>query len=128
MAHRLAGSTGLHRRVWPQVAAADAGVGDSDHGVGGLDQVGVRNGFDTNVAGAVHDGCAHLELPLVSYGLGVALRPSDVTAPRLLALGQCAVKPPSTGSGTPITKLAPGLQSQSTAAAISSERPSRPIG
>jgi hypothetical protein len=40
---------------------------------------------------------------------------------------QCAVKPPSTGSPTPITKLAPGLHSHSTAAATSSARPSRPI-
>src|SRR2546428_5671038 len=41
---------------------------------------------------------------------------------------QCAVKPPSTGRATPSTKLAPGLQSQRTAAAISSDFPSRPIG
>jgi hypothetical protein len=41
---------------------------------------------------------------------------------------QCAVKPPSTGRATPSTKLAPGLQSQRTAAATSSDRPSRPIG
>ena len=47
---------------------------------------------------------------------------------RLLAAAQCAVKPPSTGKATPSTKLAPGLQSQRTAAAISSDRPSRPIG
>ena len=40
---------------------------------------------------------------------------------------QCAVKPPSTGRPTPITKLAAGLQSHSTAAATSSARPSRPI-
>ena len=46
----------------------------------------------------------------------------------LLAGSQCAVNPPSIGSATPITKLAPGLQSQRTAAAISSDRPSRPIG
>jgi len=41
---------------------------------------------------------------------------------------QCAVKPPSTGNATPMTKLAAGLHSQSTAAATSSARPSRPIG
>ena len=40
---------------------------------------------------------------------------------------QCAVKPPSTGRPTPITKLAPGLHSHSTAAATSSARPRRPI-
>ena len=41
---------------------------------------------------------------------------------------QWAVKPPSTGGATPSTKLAPGLQSQRTDAAISSGRPSRAIG
>src|SRR3954468_4389263 len=40
---------------------------------------------------------------------------------------QCAVKPPSTGNPTPITKLAAGLHSHSTAAATSSGRPRRPI-
>jgi hypothetical protein len=40
---------------------------------------------------------------------------------------QCAVKPPSTGKPTPITKLAAGLHSHSTAAATSSARPRRPI-
>src|SRR2546429_7393065 len=40
---------------------------------------------------------------------------------------QCAVKPPSTGRPTPVTKLAPGLHSHSTAAATSSALPSRPI-
>src|SRR3954470_3859366 len=40
---------------------------------------------------------------------------------------QWAVKPPSTGKPTPITKLAPGLHSQSTAAATSSALPRRPI-
>ena len=44
-----------------------------------------------------------------------------------LADAQCAVKPPSTGRPTPITKLAAGLHSHSTAAATSSARPRRPI-
>src|SRR5438876_6712139 len=38
------------------------------------------------------------------------------------------VYPPSTANACPITKLAPGLQSQTTASATSSARPSRPIG
>src|SRR6266550_8163321 len=41
---------------------------------------------------------------------------------------QRAVYPPSTASAWPVTKLAKGLHSQTTAAAISSGRPSRPIG
>src|SRR5947207_14473837 len=41
---------------------------------------------------------------------------------------QRAVYPPSTASAWPITKLAPGLHSQRTAAAISADSPSRPIG
>src|SRR5438067_4618378 len=41
---------------------------------------------------------------------------------------QRAVYPPSTASAWPVTKLAKGLHSQRTAAAISSGRPSRPIG
>src|SRR5207249_2712822 len=61
VAHRLAGITGLHRRVRPQIAATDASSGHSDHGIGRLNQVGVRDGLDTNIAGTMHDGCAHLE-------------------------------------------------------------------
>lgn len=45
-----------------------------------------------------------------------------------IARAQRAVYPPSTGSATPVTKLAPGLQSQSTEAAISSASPRRPMG
>ena len=45
--------------VRPQVAAADAGAGDADQRVGGLDEPGVGDVLDPDVAGAEHDGCAH---------------------------------------------------------------------
>ena len=35
------------------------GAGDADERVCRLDQMSVGNVFDSNVAGAVHDGCAH---------------------------------------------------------------------
>jgi hypothetical protein len=66
MTHRLAGLAGLHRGVGPQIAAADARSRDAHHRVGGLDQLGVRDGFDPHVPGAVHDGCAHWNFLSVS--------------------------------------------------------------
>jgi hypothetical protein len=38
----------FHRLVWPEIAAADAGAGDSDDRVGWLDKAGVGDVFDTN--------------------------------------------------------------------------------
>ena len=59
VAHPLAGLARLHRLVRPEVAAADAGAGDADERVGGLDQARVGDVLDPDVAGAVHDSCAH---------------------------------------------------------------------
>src|SRR5437660_10124723 len=64
-----------------------------------------------------------------------ALRPAGAAAAgggrgvgdgRFFSAPQCAVKPPSIGRPTPITKLAAGLHNHSTAAATSSARPRRP--
>ncbi len=60
----------FHRLVWPEIAAADAGAGDGDDRVGWLDKPGVGDVFDTNVAGAEHDSCAHGDLPPIFAGLG----------------------------------------------------------
>ena len=57
--HPLARLAGLHLVVGPEVAAADGGTGDHDESVGGFNEVGVGDGLDTNVAGAVHDSCSH---------------------------------------------------------------------
>jgi hypothetical protein len=57
--------------VGPQIAAADGGAGDDDERVGRLDQAGVGDGLDTNVAGAKHDSCAYGDLPPVSGELQV---------------------------------------------------------
>src|SRR5207249_11331296 len=51
--------------VRPEIAAADAGAGDGDERVGRLDEAGVGDVLDANVAGAEHDGSAHGDLPLV---------------------------------------------------------------
>ena len=59
VAHPAAGLVVLHRVVRPEVAAADAGAGDTDECVGRLDQVGVGDVLDPNIACAVHDSCAH---------------------------------------------------------------------
>ena len=69
--HAAAGLAPVHRVVRPEVAAADAGAGDRDEGVGRLDQAGVGDVLDTDVAGAEHDGCTHGSLPPVSGGLRV---------------------------------------------------------
>ena len=49
-----------HRLVGPQVAAADAGGGDADDGVGRLAQDGIRHVLHAHVAGLIHDGCSHV--------------------------------------------------------------------
>ena len=59
VSHSPPGLVGRHLPVGPEVAAADRGAGDGDQGVGRLDEAGVRDGLDPNVAGAVHDSCAH---------------------------------------------------------------------
>lgn len=69
VAHRLAGLARLHRRVWPQVAAADAGAGHTQDRVGRLDQCGVGNGLGTDVARGVHHGRSHALFCLSCRGL-----------------------------------------------------------
>ena len=68
VAHAAALLAGGHRPVGPQVAAADAGGGDADDGVGGLAQHWVGHVLDTHVAGLIHDGCSH-EIPVNVYFL-----------------------------------------------------------
>ena len=54
----------LHRLVRPQIAAADRRARDANDGVGSLDEACVGDVLDANVAGAVHEGRAHvLHLP-----------------------------------------------------------------
>lgn len=45
--------------VGPEVGAADAGGGDADDGVGGLDEGGTFDVFDSDVAGGVQHDSAH---------------------------------------------------------------------
>jgi hypothetical protein len=63
VSHAAAAVVVLHRLVRPEVAAADRGAGDDDEGVGRLDECGVGDALDPNVARAVHDGCAHVPVP-----------------------------------------------------------------
>jgi hypothetical protein len=60
--HPAADLARLHQVVRPQVAAADGGSGDADDSVGWLDQAGVGDVHDTDVAGAVHNTCVHENL------------------------------------------------------------------
>src|SRR5206468_7197488 len=61
VSHAASGLAGLHRLVGPEIAAADRGARDADDGVRRFDKAGVRDGLDPDVAGAVHDSCAHVE-------------------------------------------------------------------
>jgi len=61
VAHALARLAVFHLVVGPEIAAADTGACDGDEGVGRFDEAGVGDGLDTDVAGAVHDSCAHVE-------------------------------------------------------------------
>ena len=71
VAHALAGFGALHGAVGPQVAAADARAGHADDRIGGLDNGCVRNVLDPDIAGRVHDGCAH-ELPPLSIRIAAS--------------------------------------------------------
>jgi hypothetical protein len=59
VAHPAAGLGGLKLIVRPQIAAADAGAGDADDRVGRIHNRGIGNVLDPNIAGTVHDSCAH---------------------------------------------------------------------
>ena len=50
----------LHRRCRARGRCRRCGAGDADEGVGRLDEAGVGDVLDPDVAGAVHDGCAHV--------------------------------------------------------------------
>jgi hypothetical protein len=54
MSHAAAGLVVFHRVVRPEIAAADAGAGDFDQGVGRLYQADVGYVLDTDVADAIH--------------------------------------------------------------------------
>ena len=62
VSHAAAGVAVLHRLVRPEIAAADAGAGDATSASVGSIRSGVGDVLDTNVAGAVHDSCAHGQL------------------------------------------------------------------
>jgi threonine dehydrogenase-like Zn-dependent dehydrogenase len=55
----LRGRRGPHAAVRPQVGAADAGGDDADERVARQLDGGVRDVFETDVAGAVDEGCLH---------------------------------------------------------------------
>jgi hypothetical protein len=59
VSHAPSGVARLHLVVRPEIAPADRGAGDGHEGVGRLDEAGVGDGLDTDVAGPVHQGCTH---------------------------------------------------------------------
>jgi hypothetical protein len=77
VSHPAAGLAVFHRLVRPEIAAADGGAGD-DESVGWLDQAGVGDGLDTDVAGAVQNGRAHYS----ARTLGSRSKASDVDRSR----------------------------------------------
>ena len=60
---RVPGLRALHRRIRPEVAAADAGAGDADDGIGRFFDRRVGDVLDADVAGGVHHSRSHLALP-----------------------------------------------------------------
>src|SRR5881409_545082 len=59
VAHAAAGLAVFHRLVRPEIAAADGSAGDDDEGIGRLNQAGVGDGLDMDIAGAEHHSCMH---------------------------------------------------------------------
>jgi hypothetical protein len=59
MSHTATGVVAGHRLVRPKIATADGGARHPHERVGRLDQVGVGNALDADVAGAVHQRRAH---------------------------------------------------------------------
>jgi hypothetical protein len=57
--HAAARFAVLHRLVGPEIAAADGGAGDRDQRVCGLDEAGVRDVVDADVACSVHHSRTH---------------------------------------------------------------------
>ena len=57
--HPPAGVVVRHRLVRPQIAAADRGARDPNERIGRVDQPSVRDILDPDIAGSVHDSCAH---------------------------------------------------------------------
>ena len=70
----------LHRLIRPQVAAADTRPGDADYGIGGQHNGGVRNVFDSDIAGGMHDGCAHNIYRSVIWLLARALTLGEINS------------------------------------------------
>ncbi len=79
VAHRLPGFRVLHRRVRPQVAAADTGARNAHDRIGRFDDGRVRDVLDADIAGGVHDGCSHALQP--STGPRALGDPVKVTLP-----------------------------------------------
>src|SRR4029079_18844024 len=61
--HAYRARDGRPRFVRPEIAATDAGACHGDQRIGRLDDAGVGDRLDADVAGAVHDGGSHA-LPL----------------------------------------------------------------
>ena len=59
VAHAASGLARLHRVVGPEIAAADGGAGDAHERIGRLDDPGVGDGLDADIARAVHHGRSH---------------------------------------------------------------------
>jgi hypothetical protein len=57
--HPPTGVVVRHRLVRPEIASADRGAGDPHERVRRVDQTGIGNIFDTDIAGFVHHRCAH---------------------------------------------------------------------
>ena len=55
-----------HRPVWPKVATADTRTDYPDESVGGLPNLRVRDGLDSDVSRTVDDRCSH-ENPFVCF-------------------------------------------------------------
>src|SRR5258708_21251082 len=103
VAHAAAGVTGWHRPVRPEVAAADGGPSDTDDGVGGLDEAGVGDGLDTDVACAVQNSCAHRRLPPMCTSRAFATPAHPLKkSPACVTRGCPDIPPSSTNNPFPV--------------------------
>jgi hypothetical protein len=71
VSHRAPGVAVFHLLIWPEITSANASASDANDRVGWFYNLWVRDVLDSNVAGFIHDRCAHDNYLLFDAETGV---------------------------------------------------------